>query len=141
MHNITNGAGTSLKIPCYPCDKILFPGAQLAEGLERADTIFFQDFSIADRYGMKAVKETFENARYKKRNYKEVTELAVVLNHRGWAWYTRAEEERKQGLDTKASESEERASYYFDRFNEICDWAYNGGMTDEQAVFFHNVLD
>ena len=122
-------------------DKDRFPGAQLAEGLDRESTLFWGDFTVADRFGMKAIKETFENAHYKGRGYKGVTELAVVLNNKGWEWYTRAEEERKLGLNAKAAMSEEKAQYYFDRFNEVCGWAYNGGMTAEESVFFHSVLD
>lgn len=53
-------------------------------------TTFWQDFSIAENFGVEAVKQTFEIALNEwKGNYKYLTELVMVLNHKIWQWYER----------------------------------------------------
>lgn len=52
-------------------------------------TTFYDDFTIADRFGIKAVKDTFNRAFEEwKTNVEYVTELVVVLNHKIWHHYT-----------------------------------------------------
>lgn len=51
-------------------------------------TTFWQDFSIADSFGIKAVADTFKRAFEEwKGNYKYLTELVMVLNHKIFQWY------------------------------------------------------
>ena len=51
-------------------------------------TTFWQDFSIADVFGIKAVKDTYNRAFNEwKSNYKYLTDLVMVLNHKIWQWY------------------------------------------------------
>lgn len=48
-------------------------------------TTFFEDFSIADKFGISAVKDTFNRAfKEWKDNYKYLTELAIVTNFLCW---------------------------------------------------------
>ena len=48
-------------------------------------TTFWQDFSIADAFGEAAVADTFKRAfKEWKGNYKYLTELVLVLNHKVW---------------------------------------------------------
>ena len=48
-------------------------------------TTFWMDFSIADRFGKAAVKDTYKTAFESwKDNYKYLTELVMVLNHKIW---------------------------------------------------------
>lgn len=58
-------------------------------------TTFWDDFSIAERYGEKAVIDTF-NRSFKewKSNYKYLTELVLVLNHKIWQHYEIPENKR-----------------------------------------------
>ena len=42
-------------------------------------TTFWNDFSIADRFGLSAIQDTL--------NYKYLTELVLVLNHKIWQYY------------------------------------------------------
>ena len=45
-------------------------------------TTFWEDFSIADRFGLSAIQDTFKRAFEEwKNNYKYLTELILVLNH------------------------------------------------------------
>lgn len=51
-------------------------------------TTFWEDFSIADRFGLAAVLDTFNRAfREWKGDYKFLTELTLVLNHKIWQYY------------------------------------------------------
>lgn len=48
-------------------------------------TTFWEDFSIADKFGIKAVKDTYNRAFEDwKEDYIYLTELAMVLNWKGW---------------------------------------------------------
>ena len=50
-------------------------------------TTFYEDFSVADKFGPDSVQDTFDRA-FKdwKKNYKYLTELVIVLNHKMWDW-------------------------------------------------------
>ena len=51
-------------------------------------TTFWDDFSIADRFGLDAIKDTYERAFDEwKNNRVYTTELVMVLNHKIWQWY------------------------------------------------------
>ena len=51
-------------------------------------TTFWEDFGIADKFGVAAVKDTYKRAmEYAKLDYKYLTELSLVLNHRLWIHY------------------------------------------------------
>lgn len=55
-------------------------------------TTFWMDFSIADRFGIAAVRDTFKRAfREWKGNTVYLTELVMVLNHKIWQHYERNE--------------------------------------------------
>lgn len=51
-------------------------------------TTFWQDFSIADKFGLKAVEDTFNRAFEEWHDdYKYLTELVIVLNTKCWNLY------------------------------------------------------
>lgn len=53
-------------------------------------TTFWQDFSIADMFGVDSVKDTYKRAfKEWKDNYIYLTELVMVLNHKIWQHYER----------------------------------------------------
>ena len=55
-------------------------------------TTFWEDFSIADRFGESAIKETYSNVLNSwADDYVYLTELVMVLNHKIWYWYERNE--------------------------------------------------
>ena len=55
-------------------------------------TTFWDDFSIADVFGASAVKDTYKRAFNEwKTNYKYLTELVMVLNHKIWQHYQKNE--------------------------------------------------
>lgn len=59
-------------------------------------TTFFQDFSIADNFGINAIKDTYKRAFNEwKSNYKYLTELVMVLNWKIWEHNEKNEEYAK----------------------------------------------
>lgn len=54
----------------------------------KVQTTFWEDFSIADAFGPSAIQNTY-NLAFKswKHNYKYLTELSLVLNHKIWQHY------------------------------------------------------
>jgi len=49
-------------------------------------TTYWDDFSIAERFGKYAILDTYKRALLNK-NYKMLTELCMVLNHKIWFLY------------------------------------------------------
>lgn len=59
---------------------------------EEFSTTFWQDFSIADHFGIPAVKDTFRRAFSEwKSDYRYLTDLVIVLNHKIWQHYEKNE--------------------------------------------------
>ena len=51
-------------------------------------TTFWNDFSIAERFGEKEIRDTYRRARAEwERDRVYGTELSMVLNHKCWYWY------------------------------------------------------
>lgn len=51
-------------------------------------TTFYLDFSIADKFGVAAIQDTYDRAFNEwKSNYKYITEFVMVLNWKIWRWY------------------------------------------------------
>ena len=51
-------------------------------------TTFWEDFTIADRFGLSAIQDTFNRAFEEwKEHYKYLTELILVLNHKIWQYH------------------------------------------------------
>ena len=55
-------------------------------------TTFWTDFAIADMFGKKAVQDTYNRAFNEwKSDYRYLTDLVMVLNHKIWYWYQKNE--------------------------------------------------
>ncbi len=87
-------------------------------------TTFWDDFTIAEAFGGNAVRDTFNRAFDEwKGNYKYLTELVMVLNHKIW-----------QHADHSLA----------DIYNELWENAYDYGMCnlkDDELQYFLRVLD
>lgn len=71
-------------------------------------TTFYEDFSIADRFGPAAVKDTYKRAfKHWKKDYKYLTELVMALNWKIWEHY-----ENNKQLATIYNELWEQADRY-----------------------------
>ena len=90
-------------------------------------TTFWMDFTIADRFGLQAVKETFERAFEEwKDNVVYMTELTLVVNWKSW-------EKFDQGLEDF---SEEYAEMYY----KCKDYGYDH-FTGDDLRYFWETLD
>ncbi len=89
-------------------------------------TTFWQDFSIAERFGVPAIKDTFERAfKEWKSNIKYLTELVLVLNHKSWYFY-----QKSQALS-------ELYSSLWDKADVWC----NENLSGEDAQYYYSVTD
>ena len=89
-------------------------------------TTFWSDFSVADAFGTSAVADTFKRAFAEwKGNYKYLTELVMVLNHKIWQWF-----EKNAAL----------AAMYND-FWEIADQYALNNLKGEELDYFYTVTD
>lgn len=85
-------------------------------------TTFFQDFSIADNFGFRAIKDTYKRAfKQWKNNYKYVTELCMVLNWKSW--------EHANDVDNNI------CCLYSDLYYEVRDWCFEHLKGDKLAYF------
>lgn len=89
-------------------------------------TTFWEDFSIADHFGIGAVKDTYNRA-FKgwKDNYKYLTELVLVLNWKIWQHY-----ETNEALARVYNELWEQADAY------ACE-----NLKGKEAEYFFRVTD
>lgn len=117
-----------------------FPAAQLGEGLERASSLFYADFMVAIPFGTPALEDTFNRTFYKTAGFKMVTELAVVMNHMGWQFYSYAESAKRNERPADVQKYDKLSRWFFDRYNEVNDWAY-GNLKEDEMLFYHSILD
>lgn len=90
---------------------------------EIVKTTFLADFDVADRFGIDAVKKTFENAFNSwKNDYRYLTNLVVTLNFKSFEWTEKDEDvaevyvelyEKASGYAVDTLKGEE-FKYYFD---------------------------
>ena len=89
-------------------------------------TTFFQDFSIADRFGVKAIRDTYRRAFNEwHTNVVYITELVIVLNHKIWQHY-----EKRPAL----------AQVYNDLWEQADAWCVNN-LTGDDLTYFYNTTD
>lgn len=90
---------------------------------------FWQDFTIADAFGVDAVKDTYNRTFEEwKGNYKMLTELVLVLNWRIWYWYEREGQESELGI------------LYNDLWDKTARYAEEN-LKGEEYEYYFNVTD
>lgn len=89
-------------------------------------TTFWEDFSIADRFGITAIKDTYKRAFEEwKSDYIYLTELVMVLNHKVWQWYER---------------DEDKANLYNDLWEKTDAYACEN-LKDDELRYFYETTD
>lgn len=84
-------------------------------------TTFWQDFSIADAFGIPAIKDTYKRAfEAWKTNTEYVTELVMVLNWKCWQY---------------AQKNEAYCELYADLFYKAQGWCYDNLKGDDLTYF------
>ena len=97
----------------------------LHNGYEFVST-FPMDFTIADKFGVDAIKDTYNRAFNEwKDNYIYLTELVITLNHKIWQWYEK---------------NEDIARLYNDLWEQADTYACEN-LKDEEARFFYDITD
>lgn len=104
-----------------------FAEYQLQEFGYKCITTFWDDFAIADRFGIEAVKDTYKRVfKEWRRNYKYLTELVLVLNHRCWMHYENGKMELSR--------------LYADLYHEANDWA-GENLNGEEYQYYFQITD
>ena len=89
-------------------------------------TTFWMDFSIADAFGIDAVKDTFNRSfRDWKSNHVYLTELVMVLNHKIWQHYEK---------------NEPLARVYNALWEQADQWALDN-LKDKELEYYVHTLD
>lgn len=90
-------------------------------------TTFWSDFSIADRFGIPAVKDTFKRAfEHWRCDYVYLTELVMMLNWKIW---------QHHGMGRM-----ELAKVYDELWREADEWALEN-LKDEEKAYYIRTLD
>lgn len=94
-------------------------------GIEQITT-FDMDFDIAERFGIKAIKDTYERAFNEwKSDYKYLTELVIVLNWKIWQWFNK---------------NNDIGRVYDDLWKKTQNYAYNN-LKGEELTYFWRMTD
>lgn len=114
-------------------------------------TTFWEDFSIAEKGGLKAIKDTYNNALiYANKNIKYLAELTLVINHKSIFFDELGKEGtrintffRTHYSNLSLSEIEEIVSFYVDKFYEIRDYVYgdDSPFSEDEISYFFKVTD
>lgn len=84
---------------------------QILENGYEIKTTFWSDFSIADAFGIDAIKDTFNRAFSEwKNNTEYVTELACVMSWKSCAWYEK---------------NNEYSMLYAEYYHKVDEWCMN----------------
>lgn len=89
-------------------------------------TTFWEDFSIADMFGVSAITDTFKRAFEEcKSDHIYLTELVMVLNHKIWQWY----------------DNDEDKSNEYNRLWEIADGYACDNLKGDELRYFYETTD
>lgn len=98
----------------------------LLENGYETKTTFWKDFSIANKFGTRAIKDTYNRAFKEWRdNYEYLSELVLVLNHKIWEHY---------------KTNEAIANLYNELWEEAQNYGYDH-LEGEELAYFFNVID
>lgn len=94
---------------------------------EMVNNTFWMDFTIADAYGVNAIEDTFKRAfKEWKSDYKMLTALVVILNHKIWQHYE--------------AERHDIAKLYDNLWRQAEDYALTNLKGDE-LQYFYDITD
>ena len=89
-------------------------------------TTFWTDFSVADKFGVEAIVDTFNRAFDEwHTNHVYLTELVMVLNHKIWQWYEK---------------NDTIARVYNKLWRKADEWAQEN-LHSEELNYFYDVTD
>lgn len=90
-------------------------------------TTFWNDFTIADKFGVNAIQDTFDRAfKEWKTNRAYLTELVMVLNHKIWQHYEQ--------------HNDEYSHLYNKLWQQADEYAINN-LKGDDLTYFYNMTD
>lgn len=93
---------------------------------EKVTTTFWNDFTIADRFGINAVKETFNEAfKSWKNDYRYLTNLVITLNYKAC---------------DHAEDNEALAEVYVELYEKARDYACDN-LKGKEFEYYFNITD
>ena len=96
-------------------------------------TTFWDDFSIAEKFGTSAIRDTYDRAMKEwKDDYKYLTELVMVLNHKIWQWY--------DGDRDETGKHTEIARLYNDLWMKAANYAETH-LNGEELSYYFRITD
>ncbi len=99
---------------------------QILENGYELKTTFWNDFTIADAFGVDAIKDTFERAFNEWRNnVVYVTELAMVMSWKSCAYY---------------GKNETFMNLYIELYYRVDEWCINN-LKDEDLRYYFDTTD
>ena len=100
-------------------------GKRLSNGYE-LKTTFWEDFTIADAFGVDAIKDTFKRAFNEwKTNIEYVTELAMVMSWKSCSYYEK---------------NDEYMVLYSNLYHEVDSWCMDN-LKDDDLVYYLQTTD
>lgn len=89
-------------------------------------TTFWGDLTIAEAFGEKAIRNTFDSVRKNYGNKTEwYTEFVLCLNHKCWAWYNK---------------NNELSQLYSELYYDAHDWVHDN-WNEEQLSYYFRITD
>ena len=89
-------------------------------------TTFYTDFSIADKFGVKAIQDTFKRSfNGWKHDYHYISELSMVLNWKIWRWH---------------ETNDEYAQLYNRLWLQLDEWCVEN-LKDEALDYYYKTTD
>jgi len=99
---------------------------QILENGYEIKTTFWSDFTIADAFGVDAIKETFKIAfKYWKTDLEYVTELAMVMSWKSCFYYNK---------------NEEYMNLYSELYHKVDNWCMNN-LKDDDLIYYIQTTD
>lgn len=89
-------------------------------------TTFFEDFTIAEKFGANGIKQTFENSfKCYKYNHVYLTELAIVMSNKSCWWYEK---------------NNDFMMMYAEYYRIVDEWCMNN-LKEDELTFYLNATD
>ena len=100
-------------------------GQILSNGYE-LKTTFWEDFTIADSFGLEAIRDTFNRSFYNWKNDVEyITELAMVMSWKSCYYYDK---------------NQEYMNLYSDLYHEVDNWCLDN-LNEEDLIYYIQTTD
>jgi hypothetical protein len=100
-------------------------GQILSNGYE-LKTTFWEDFTIADSFGLEAIRDTFNRSFYNWKNDVEyITDLAMVMSWKSCYYYDK---------------NQEYMNLYSDLYHEVDNWCLDN-LSEEDLIYYIQTTD